>query len=222
MSIYEEENQLFNEWKEKRKGFVPDGVVSEDDYLKSNPKIVIILKEVNDPGGGSWDLRGYLRNGAEGGGPTWNNITRWVYGIQNRKKRINWMKDVESIDGECRKKVLKSICAINLKKSPGGSSADDNLLWNIAKEDKCFIKRQYGFYDPDMTVCCGKGIESLFKDEVVGHKNREWQQTSRGVWWYERDPGKYVIAINHPQQYSVRPSLLFYELFDAVNEIYNP
>jgi hypothetical protein len=31
--------------------------VSEADYLNTLPKIAIILKEVNDPGGGGWDLR---------------------------------------------------------------------------------------------------------------------------------------------------------------------
>ncbi|WP_305417770.1 hypothetical protein [Photobacterium leiognathi] len=54
MSITDKENNLFIEWKENRKGFVSDGLVSEQDYLNSDIKICIVLKEVNDPDGGGW------------------------------------------------------------------------------------------------------------------------------------------------------------------------
>ena len=47
MSIYEQEKQLFVEWEVGRKGFVRDGVVSEIDYLNSQPKIAFVLKERN-------------------------------------------------------------------------------------------------------------------------------------------------------------------------------
>lgn len=88
MSIYEAEEQLFQEWQENREGFVRDGVVSEEDYMASTPKIAFILKEVNDPGGGGWDLRKFV---SEGGRPqTWNNIARWVYGIRNITSIPEW------------------------------------------------------------------------------------------------------------------------------------
>ena len=51
MSIRDEEERLFDEWKKVRKNFVRDGVVSEPDYQTSNPQIAIILKEVNAPDG---------------------------------------------------------------------------------------------------------------------------------------------------------------------------
>ena len=51
--------------------------------MASSPSIVFILKEVNDPDGGGWDLRQFLRN--NGDRPqTWNNVARWVHGIRNR------------------------------------------------------------------------------------------------------------------------------------------
>lgn len=71
MNISDSEEQLFSQWQGSREGFVRDGVVSEKDYLESNPKIALILKEVNDPDGGGWDLREFI---AEGGRPqTWDN-----------------------------------------------------------------------------------------------------------------------------------------------------
>jgi len=88
MSIYEEEEQLFQQWERNREGFVRDGVVSEEDYIASTPKIAFILKEVNDPGGGGWDLRKFISEG--GLRQTWDNIVRWVCGIRNLPAIPEW------------------------------------------------------------------------------------------------------------------------------------
>ena len=56
MTIFKSEEELFKEWEKTRKPFVCDGAVSEQDYLKSCPKIAFILKETNDPGD-DFDLR---------------------------------------------------------------------------------------------------------------------------------------------------------------------
>ena len=52
MNTREKEDLIFEEWRHKRHGVVSDGVVDQDVYLGSNPRIVFILKEVNDPDGG--------------------------------------------------------------------------------------------------------------------------------------------------------------------------
>ena len=86
--IREAENRLFRNWSSRREGFVTDGVVSEMDYLNSSKKILFVLKEVNDPGGGGWDLRQFLLEG--GRAQTWNNIARWVHGIRNLDAVPTW------------------------------------------------------------------------------------------------------------------------------------
>jgi hypothetical protein len=213
MNISSLEEQLFSQWQGSRKGFVKDGVVSEKDYLESTPKIAFILKEVNDPDGGGWDLRKFIANG--GRPQTWNNMTRWVHGIRNRNSIPNW-EFYSQISNEFRKEILRSICAINLKKSPGTHTTDHASLKTIAHEDKDFIQRQYEIYDPDITICGGTG--DLFK-QIVGHSAKKWKCTSRGVWWYERDVNKYVISFSHPEA-RVHDPLLIYSLLDAVNEIH--
>lgn len=213
MSIYEAEQELFSQWKGSRERFVPDDVVSETNYLESTPKIVFILKEVNDQGGGGWDLREFLSEG--GRAQTWDNITRWVHGIRNRRAMPNW-DFYARIPNDFRIEMLKSICALNLKKSPGTHTSDHASLNTVANEDKEYIRRQYTIYDPDLTVCCGTG--DLFK-WVVGHDSKEWKTTKRGVWWYERDANKYVISFAHPEA-RVHSPLLVYGLLDAINEIY--
>ncbi len=212
MSITEKEEKLFKLWEAGRKDFVRDGVILENDYSDSFPKIAFILKEVNDPGGGGWDLREFV---AEGGrAQTWNNIARWVHGIKNRNNIPNWGFYSE-ISEDFRKEILKGICVINLKKSPGTHITNMRTLESAAESDKEYIRRQYALYEPDLTICCGTG--DLFK-KVVGHGDKKWRQTKRGIWWYERDVGKYVVSFAHPEARVCSP-LLIYGLLDAVNEI---
>ena len=58
-----------------------------------------------------------------------------------------------------RKETLKSICSMNLKKTPGGSSTKPAEL-KFAKEDGNFIQKQYNLYNPDITICGGTGFVS--------------------------------------------------------------
>lgn len=215
MSIREQENHLFDEWKHNRNGFVSDGVVSEKDYLDSKPKIAFILKEVNDPDGGGWDLRELVAQGKRK--QTWENVARWVDGIRlitNGEHIPSWSV-WERTSESFRKDVLKSICVLNLKKSPGTHTSNSSSLEAVAREDKDYIRRQYELYDPDLTICCGTG--GLFK-EISGHKS-SWEKTNRGIAWYERAKGKFVLSYSHPEARVYKP-LLIYGLLDAVNEIY--
>ena len=214
MSILQDENSLFDEWEGNRKGFVSDGLVSENDYLDSDIKVCIILKEVNDPDGGDWDLRQYLSNGARP--QTWNNIVRWIKGIRNLDSEIPW-SEFEHISEEDRRFFLKSICAMNLKKSPGTHTTNIASLSKVAYEDRNLIERQFALYDPHLTICCGTG--ELFKD-VAGFNDLKWNRTNRGVWWYQRAPKKYVISYCHPEARVDNP-LIVYGLIDAVREIYS-
>ena len=213
MKVVVEEESLFQSWRKTRSGFVEDGVISEQDYLTSSPSIVVILKEVNDPDGGDWDLRQFLRNG--GRPQTWNNVARWIHGIRNRGQGDDWPNQYEKISEEFRIEVLRSICVINLNKSPGTHTTKIEKLKKVATEDAVLIKSQYAIYDPDLTICGGTG--DLFRT-VADHGKHQWRQTRRGIWWYQRAPEKVVIAYSHPAARG-QSSLLHYGLIDAVNEL---
>jgi len=62
------------------------------------------------------------------------------------------------------------------------------------------------------------GTGDLFKD-VAGSYEFEWKRTDRGIWWYKRDPKKYVIAYCHPETRINNP-LIVYELLDHIRETY--
>jgi len=218
MSITEKENLLFERWKKKREGFVSDGIVDEGAYNSSKIKIVFILKEVNDPDGGDWDLREFVREGARR--QTWDNITRWVYGIKNLDREINW-SELSEISSDRKKDMLRSICAINLKKTPGGHTSNNDELWHIAvEEDKYYLSEQLSLYDgADIIICCGSITEYIIHSINIDFlRDPKWKMTSRGVWFHEYKNGKFIISFSHPEA-RIKSNLLYYGLIDAVKEI---
>ena len=60
MTIRESEELLFAQWRLNRLGFVADGDADESAYLASAPKLLFLLKEVNDPGGGNVSVNSFL------------------------------------------------------------------------------------------------------------------------------------------------------------------
>ena len=220
MTICEEEKRLFEEWRCRRKPFVSDGVVSEDDYQSSSPKIAFILKEVNNPNGSDGDLIKFLENGCCTKRPQmWNKVASWVHGMQNLLSKKNEWPFFQGNAKDFRRETLRSVVVMNLKKSPGGSSTDPQVLKAVATEDAPYIKRQYALYDPDITIAGGTG--DLFK-EVVGHNEHgmEWQRTKCGIrWYYWRNADKYVVSYYHPQYFRLTSEVFCRRLLDAVEEI---
>ena len=236
MSILKRQNKLFKKWSEERSDFCRDGIVCEKLYVQSNPKILIVLKEPNG-NNEKVDIIPWLKSFNDSGSDrVWDNVARWACGIRcitNNEGIPDWkeMEKSGNVDSEEFKefkiKNIKSICAMNLKKVPGGGAANYKDVEQVAMEDKDMLKEQYKIYDPDLTICAGtddlfaRAMEHEIKDEAKNRKEiMAWHQTKRGIWWYERDTEKYVVWYSHPAA-RVPHSLLFYGLIDAVNEIYN-
>lgn len=204
------EEELFDRWRGRRKPFISDGLVDPKKYVASNPKIVFVLKEVNDPGGKEeWDLRSFLRKG--GRGRTWNNVVRWALGMQNFTCR-SW-RQYKSISAAQRKEVLTSIGVINVKKTPGGASSKSEEIKSIARNDSDLLEEQIELYKPNYLICCGR----------VGHllprfQKLDWCTTERGVDYCKLAENRFAVAYYHPQ---VRwPNhLLFFTLMDAIDEL---
>lgn len=213
MTISKEETALFEEWKGNREGFVFDGVASELDYLNSNIKLCFVLKEVNDLGGGGWDLREFIKAGARS--QTWDNISRWVTCIRHIKSNIKW-SEIEKIDDNYRKETLRSICAFNLKKSPGSHTTERTTFNAVVTEDKDYIIKQYDIYKPDITICCGTGWDLRW---VLDLNDGEVFETSRGIKWFMNKQNKPVFMYAHPSA-RVQDSLIVYGLIDAIREVY--
>lgn len=214
------EEDLFNRWKLGRDNFCPDGLIECQEYLRSNLKLMFILKEVNSSE--CFDLRKFVREG--GRSQTWNNIARWIYGLKNIDREISW-DEYSSINSNSQRiDLLKSIIAINIKKSPGSHTTNVQELYKIAKEDAQFLNQQFQIYysdevvRPDFIIACGTDASDNFNTLVEIKNSGEWQITSRGINYYEYSSDKYFIKYAHPEA-RVSDNFLIYPLVDAVKEI---
>jgi uracil-DNA glycosylase len=121
-----------------------------------------------------------------------------------------------SIDEPQRKEVLKSICTVNVKKTPGAGTAGENELDHIADEDERFLKKQFALYSPDLVICCGQvpaNVHYRCQDA-----NALWQVTSRGQKYWLSSTGTAVIQFFHPQARKSKRNL-YGQLIDAAKEI---
>lgn len=108
---------------------------------------------------------------------------------------------------------LRSTCAINVKKSPGGSEAVDAEVHAAARRDRAFLAAQLALYSPAVYVWCGVSPDLVFGSSL------SWQTTGRGVRfaeWTERD--SVFIQCSHPLARWPR-HLTYYSLMDAVRSI---
>lgn len=210
MGITAKENELFNRLLSANRNIVQDGVADEEEYLAAKYKIVYILKEVN--GGSGWDLRAFIRDG--GRAQTWDNIARWTEAILNLQQDRPWSY-WESGNEKRRQRMLKKICAVNMKKTSGGSSAHPDEIYQAAIENRDILQKQMALYHPGLIICCG--TEWAFMEACYKEKSVNWEMTSRGIWYF-MDRGTAVISYVHPQA-RVRGCLLHYALIDAVKEI---
>ena len=211
MNLRDKEDELFATWKIDRPGFVADGIVDEEYYISSSPRLLFILKEVNDKNNGGWDLRDYIKGG--GRPQTWDNVTRWVEGIRSLHEDIPW-SNLGSINVARRSQALLSIGAVNVKKSPGVHVTDKKALKEIATKDKENFKKQISLYNPDLIICCG--VFDLFRSLTDSEKGQE--TTSRGISYYEFNSKCHVVSYAHPEARCAN-NILYYGLIDAVREI---
>jgi hypothetical protein len=215
MSIREQEGALFERWRIRRPDLVRDGVVDEASFFDSSPRILFVLKEPNDPGGGGWDLCEFVRDG--GRSQTWDNISRWVAGIRRLPAETPW-SEITRISNDDRKRLLRSIAIMNVKKSPGGGSAERDSLMTAARADRDLLLEQFNLYKAELVLCCGAPVGDLMEELIITGTPGEWKPTSRGIWAKNFDRNRLIIDYAHPQ---VRTwgNLLFYGLVDAVREL---
>ena len=214
MLIREKEDKIFEKWAVIRTSFISDGLIDESEYFNSNIKLLFVHREANVSKNENWDLREFLKLGVST--KTWDNITRWTIGLRNLDKKLNW-SELESITSKQRKKVLKSICSINLKKSCDEIFTDNNKLLEIVNQEREYLNEQFSLYSPDIIICCGFITCEIFKSQIRFKRKLNWYMTDRGIYYCEYEPGKLLISYCHPEA-QVQDSIMYYGLIDAVKE----
>ena len=191
IKLSEQENALFDEWRHRlgndAQSFVPDGAVCGETFESTSTRIVFLLKEMNDPGGGNWDLREFLRSGGQGA--TWNNVTRWTRSILALPNLLPW-EDLEDVDENARIEALKRIAAVNPQKVPGGATAYVDELHNFVYRNCEFLRRQLELYRPNLIVGCGGAVAEVLFREV--YPKPEWRQSVQGIRYAEIERATYL------------------------------
>jgi len=217
MSIEEKENIIFGRWKERRPNLIRDGVINTVEYSSSNPKLLFLLKEPNS-NESNWTLIDFIKRGAQSS--TWDNITRWIFGIRNLKKDIPW-NDLSEVSSDQRKQLLNAVAVMNLKKTPGGGVTSEKELERFTSEDRDYLIDQFSLYNDhqsiQLTICCGSLVAWLF-DLFVSYNQNKWESTFNGIPYREYQAGKFAIAYTHPEA-RVADNILYYPLIHAIKEI---
>ena len=87
-----------------------------------------------------------------------------------------------------------------------------------ARADRDLLSEQFNIYEADLVICCGDPVGDLVEELILDASHGEWKPTSRGVWFKEFRPGRFIIDYAHPQG-RTWSHLLLYGLVDAVREI---
>jgi hypothetical protein len=135
-----------------RKDFIPCGLVDEDSYSASAPKVLFLLKEVNSKNL-DWNVPGHVQRQISTGKIrlTWKRMGMWSYAIHNNFPEYeSLVKDKEAI-----KVGLKSIAITNVKKSRGQNVSKYYEIRKHAWMDKDLWQTELQIMDPDIVICGG-------------------------------------------------------------------
>lgn len=154
-------NELFVSWGREigQGGFHADGIICESAFAKARPRVLIILKDVNNncPYG---DLRQFLSDEANfpRWGSTYTRIARWVFGIVHGGASWEILAQFASSDRVWRHTLhshLQLCAVINLKKNPGVDSLSDRALRHSVQQSLGHIREEIEIIGPEVIVCGG-------------------------------------------------------------------
>jgi hypothetical protein len=158
MSTVSRNTELLQRWRSARpkyKSFVEDGVLHEEAYLASSPRIAVLLKEGND----DFRVIAPLPANEQGWGPKGSSNNFWPkLNIVTYLLTEAWHGRDPSIDEAERVAYLpvRSIAYINIKKNfENKCKSVPKDIMKYAKEDAGFIREQFDIVSPDIVYCGG-------------------------------------------------------------------
>lgn len=156
-------DKLFEEWINEYKkemdeyrfnmsAFAKDGIINEENYINTFPKLLFIAKETNRGGG---DFRVWWREEVKY--KFSKRIFEWAYGILNDFPDLDSIR-IAQID---RKQIMSKISFMNLKKVPGESRANPDVIRATAMKFQKFILKEIKIICPDIIIG-GIGDDTLW------------------------------------------------------------
>jgi len=198
--------------------FVPCGVVNEEAYRVSSPKLVCVLKEPNDPDQHrGWRIDTFLEKQVKKGSSgkpmyrMWKVVGIWSYAIHNSFPRYGDINTVQiSAQG------LNCIGMTNLKKSGGGGSSNYHVIREYATKTIDLWRSELKIMCPDIILCCGT---FRIATDLLGIERR---QTTAGLGYsiWKRDSGNsLLLQFYHPAS-RFRKDMLYAFLKEALVDLH--
>lgn len=143
----DELNKLFNDWEEAipeyRNKFVEDGIIDENKYNSTSPKILFIAKEPNSPEQKSDDFRVWWSNGVSDNFSY--RLCEWTFGLLNNFPPLNTIDNNRSL-------YIKKIAFMNLKKVGGKSKVNYRELDKVINDQSEYIRREIEIINPAIII----------------------------------------------------------------------
>jgi len=175
-----------------------DGIIDFNEFHKAKPKILFIMKDVNDFEGG--DLREWLKEGPR---YMWHTIAKWSAGMLN-----DFPMYEEVVHYDVKKEALKKIAAINLKKSSGKATVAPEIVNAYAHQDRELLLEQIDSIAPDLIISCGVMDQLIWlldlKVNPEKPSNEPIKDKARNIW---------VVPFRHPARAGGR------EVYNKLKEI---
>lgn len=208
----------FSDWKitEKHKGslFISDGILDDDLWQKSQLKVLFLMKEAYESSSEvkeDWALNDYLNKPLSVlGKPMWWTMAQWLDGLDHLVRNGTVKPFNENYKQDANLDVLFQSCAIiNIKKSAGKSSSNNEDLTSYVESDWTWIWQQIKRVNPDIIIC-GHTFP------LIENKLKQQGLTKEGEWLYQSE-GFYFVDFWHPSNqwpYKIK----YYSLLTALEQ----
>jgi hypothetical protein len=172
MNLNEHEN-LIRGLQSQDPDVVLDGAVNNDNWSKTDVRILWILKETNEFPKDK-DLRSLLREITNSSDPnkvynrwkaTYGLVAKVSYGLINNLKWDKWADDVDNLVK--KERVLEKIAVININKRAGRAKSNHVELTKAAKEYRKVVLEQIYLLEP--TVIILGGVAEIMQIVIADH-----------------------------------------------------
>ncbi len=198
---------------------VPDGIVNVTKYLNNDLKILWVLKEANSPDNCDWDMRealdSYLKT-EKGLRYGWaNTFTPIVYTTNGILRNEDWdtmgdfTKDPDIID------CLQEVAYINIKKIPGGSVANNDVIQKYYDDNKEALHEQIKLINPNVVIFGNtmNFIEKDFFTEAFGDLDENKENPHLHIY---KNNNRLLLHAYHPNNRVVKHKEYCNSIIEAV------
>lgn len=209
--------ELYKRQLSPNEHFVPCGVVDQEAYEASSPKLVFVLKEVNDPRQTpGWSMVGFLQDQVKQGlsgqriYQMWKVIGIWAYAVHNG---FPTYADINTVQTPAE--GLQGIGMTNLKKSGGAGAASYRAVREYASKTTELWKSELEIMNPDIILCCGT---FWIVTELLGLRSGK---TASGCYysvWKHENGEPLLVSTYHPAS-RIKKEMLYDLLKETLLEL---